>query len=79
MAELAGVRNPLAYMPPDLEGMEFAVYDLCCVRKMSIRKAAEKLKVSKDEIFRLRQKISSKISKSATTKNRKSKKNEKLL
>lgn len=61
IAELAGVRNPLAYMPPDLEGMELAVYDLCSVKKMSIRKAAEKLKVSKDEIFRLRQKNKLKI------------------
>lgn len=79
IAELAGVRNPLAYMPPDLEGMELAVYDLCSVKKMSIRKAAEKLKVSKDEIFRLRQKISSKLTKNATVKNRTVKKNGKNL
>lgn len=75
IAELAGVKDPLAYLPPDLEGMELAVYDLCSVKKLSIRKAAEKLKTSKDAVFRLRQEISRKLSKNATEKKQKNKKN----
>jgi hypothetical protein len=79
LADLAGLKNPLGHLPPELEGIEKLVYEECFIRKSSIRKTAEKLNLSKDKIYRVRQKISSKLTKSATTKNRKYKKNEKLL
>lgn len=79
IADLAGIKNPLAFMPPELEGMELAVYDLCHVKKLSIRQAAEKLKMSKTEVHRLGQQISSKLSKNGTTKNKETKKSAKYL
>lgn len=79
IADLAGIKDPLAFMPPELEGMELAVYDLCTVKKMTVRQAAEKLKISKTQVCRLGQKINSKLRKNGTRKNRKSKKNGKNL
>lgn len=68
LADLAGIRNPLSHLPPELDGMEKLVYDACFLRKLSIRRAADELKISKDKVYRLRQKISSKMTKSATRK-----------
>ncbi len=79
LADLAGLKNPLGHLPPELDGIEKLVYEECFIRKLSIRKAAEKLNFSKDKIYRVRQKISSKLTKSATIKKGKNKKNEKLL
>lgn len=68
LADLAGLKDPLGHIPPELDGIEKLVYEECFIRKLSIRKAAEKLNLSKDKIYRVRQKITSKLTKSATTK-----------
>lgn len=70
LADLAGIKNPAIHLPPELEGMEKLVYDACFLRKLSIRKAAEELKMSKDKVYRVRQKISTKLTKSATSKSK---------
>ena len=71
LADLAGIKNPLAFLPPDLEGIELAVYDCLFVRKKTIRQAAVELKISNAAVFRLKQKISSKLNENGTRKRKK--------
>ena len=79
LADLAGIKNPLAFLPPDLDGIELAVYDYLFAKKKTIRQAAVELKMSNAAVFRLKQKISSKLNKNETRKRRKNKKNGKNL
>lgn len=57
-----------------LSGLELAVYNICFEDGCTIRSAAKQLGISKDKVLRLRQKISTKISKTATRQRKKVKK-----
>lgn len=75
--ELAGVMRMKVKLPPELTPLEKAVYELLYVDGCTIRSAAKQLGLNETKIFRVKQKISSKLSKSETRKIRKNKKSQK--
>lgn len=77
--ELAGVMKMKINAPPELSPLEKAVYELLYVDRCTIRSAAKQLGLNETKIFRVKQKISSKLSKSETRKIRKNKKNQKIF
>lgn len=77
--EILNMEQPRRDIKEELRGLERDVYILCFEDGCSIRSAAKQLGKSKDEIFRLRQKLTSKLSKSATVKTTKIKKNQKIF
>lgn len=77
IAELLGLRIPVAAKEAKLLQLtpeEFGVYKVCFQDGCTIRSAAIQLKMSPAKVYRLKQKISSKLQKSETRKKTKTKK-----
>lgn len=72
--EIAGMKPEKVQFRETLRGFERSVYELCFEDGCTIRSAAMQLGVSKDKVYRVRQKIRTKNEKSATSGNTKSKK-----
>lgn len=77
IAELLGLRIPVAAKEAkllELTPEEFGIYKVCFQDGCTVRSAAVQLKMSPAKVHRLKQKVSSKLSKSETRKKRNRKK-----
>jgi hypothetical protein len=75
--EIAGMKPEKEKYKDSLRGLERSVYELCFEDGCTIRSAAQQLGISKDKVYRVRQKLSTKNKKNATKNAKTNKKLEK--